>query len=887
MHSNTVPEQGHPVPFGGFVPAPGHSTVLQIPRHIGDPEHYQFKLGQTVAEIAVAAVGNTSGLCAEIWDGGKWTDLPREWWVRVKPKAQNVIRFVYRMHGGDGAGSIFAIVAAVATFFVAGPLGGSLAAATGLSVAAATAVTTVALNVGFALLGSVLFPPSTGAQSKAEQDAATINSVEAEQNVLAVGGYLPFVAGYSRITPPEVMQPLNYIDQGKQFLERNFALEGHHILSDIEGDETPLPTDLTEIQTRDGQIDTTTNTFLTRVGKTIQVGKELTNFRLDDEDAEDQKEPNNSLPQPVQFTSTYIRKLDEISFRLTLQALISTKDDATKVSLPVRVEMRPKGTSTWMNLPEIHLQAAEAGEIALDVRFRWLGAFQDALSADDIDGAVGYRFWANVPGYDGATEWTAHSQFNAGSGAQDIENIAGFRNGLQVRLNETDFPRGEYEFRVTRGLCIETSDVSDTYGLPNSTDSLFAFEKDNNGDWTTYFSQSEFPVRISVGQCVSISDQRPVQKPGVAQIAARTKESVLRVTCLAAGVVPVWDGSNWTTKAPSKRPADHLRALVRAEIDNKGIDARLVDDASMEAWHNECVARDYQVSTVLSGESWTEQAQRIASAGFARFVYTGNGYGVDYFRDRSGELPVMTFTGRNGTKITLSKRRIERPPAFRCRFKDEEDGYREREIVVQVPFQSTHPKQASETFENVSREIDVRRQILFQMWSLEHQSIEYQIDTSLEGSKLREGSLIGVATDLLTDYEHGFRVSQVIDDQTLVLDHAVPVEGTTELFSETNIFTPEDIFAVGGKSEMFLITKEGPERRYVTQVADRTVRLDTPLSTAHLQKLTGTHVSIVPEDSMTFRALVTKIDRGENHAAKVFAVPEAPIIHNRMVELFG
>lgn len=886
---------GNSAAQSAILPAPGYSSLTLVPS-LGKPQVYIFKIGMTVADIANDAHRDTRHLVAELWDGEGWTYLAREWWAHVKPKRENAVRFIYRLQGGgDGGRTLFAIAATIALAAVAGPLGAALGSSFGTSAAIGSAIVTTLGSLAIAYASSALFPASVaGPRGKAEADLASFENVESDQNVQPKNGYLPWVAGERRISLPEVMPPHSSLKDGNQQIERCFAWYGDHGCTDIEVDGTPI-TDFPKITTqiRDGNLSTPVETFITKYARPININQELKGFTLSETDLEDQAVPENAEPVAIQFATEYRRKLNEIAIRLDITAMMTSDSATQQVALPLRIYMRQKGETTWNGVCEWHIIGREPGSVQRDIRFNWTGVFDEAEDEADIEGALQSRIFSRVPAADvtlsdGTTgdQFTAHADFTAGPGLEESIAIRSRRSGLRITLKTASFPKGEYEFKIIRGLMTDASQIDANYEISGSVYSLF-HGYDSSGVWKVPVDQGKYPTQIKAPLAKAVFAEAPVQKPGTGVLALRSFQSVRNVTAKLAKRVNRWNGSTWSDYGTSKNPADQYFARLEHGVSQEIISASVIKNISLQNWWQEGDDRDYQVNAIFNGLSLGEQLQKIASAGFARVNYD-EGYGVDHYRDRSSENVKTTFTPRN-SEISFGKRTIERPESWRCKFADETNSYKEHPgLNVLSPFPSTYSGQEAVTFDNITREIDVRRRVLFDDFNRQYRDIECIIKGSIEAEKLQIGDLIGVATDLLGDYSHGFRIRQVIDDLHIAVDQVIPAIGTNDIYGTSDIYSVANIYALGGKSVCYFNVNnpadvtQFTDSRYVVGMADNVLTLDSPMT---VRPVEGQHITVTPEKNSRFRFLAEKIIHQPDNQAEIIAVPEAPQIYQKMLEI--
>ena len=860
-----------------------------------EPEEIRYTIGMSIEEIASSAQANLSNMWCEMFNGETWEIVPRVRWRFIRPKLQNMLKFTIPLQGGGGAGrSIFGILAAVAIAAVAGPLGVALAPLLGVTAATATALATSALTIGTAFLGSVLFPPATAPQetaSRAEQDAKTVADVETDQNVIARGGYLTTVFGKRRILLQEACQPRTYIKKGQINLDRTFVWKGKHDISDAEGDGNRLSEfgDTITTQIRDGDEATPVEALINKVARTVAIHQEMPAFALDGTDLEDQLSPANSEPNEVQFSVPYRKNMEEMAIRYTLQGHIYTSSDSTAVSIPLRLAFRLKGSTTWDNIGEIHISGREPGELARDIRIRWDNDYTEQDGSIEIDGALTYRIFSLVPDCtstvsDGETgdQFLAHSYFRSDAVTPlASRNIRSRRSGLRITLDESLFPKGDYEFKIQRGIIYATSNLGAAYDYAGGVPHLFK-GTDSGGKWVVPFDQGSYPTRMNLSGAQVVQDDLPVYQPGTGVFDVRSTQTLKSVTAVMEAHVETWNGSVWGNPGVTENPAAHFRHALKMMVDRERLNIGLINSVVLQNWYDECVAQDYRVSFVYTGGDQFEALRQIAAAGFARITNDAGLYGVDYFKDRSTEIPVMTFSPHNAERISFQKRVAEFPHSWRVKIPNRENLDKIEEFTIASPYQRTYEGFESLELVNVSREIDAKKRVLFDAHSRYHQDFVSIIDTSVEGHNLEKGSLIGVVSDLAGDFQHGARIRGQIDELNYRIDVSIPGQPPQTLYPQTDLYTLDDLYSIGMKTAIHVQASDGPEMRTVTGVEGDVITIDSPLATADPESLIGTHCSMGPENNGLFRMVVDEIDRTRDFGATLTAIPEAHVIFEEM-----
>jgi hypothetical protein len=847
--------------------------------------------GQTIEEMVLDLYGRLDGI--EAWLPGRdvmYERVPREMWRYVRPRRDDVLRFTFIPQGG-GSRNLFrtvalialtAVVAVTAPYLLTalGPIAGPLASA--------------AISFGGSLLINKLFPPELPALAKVgKDDSKAYGDVETDSNPFGKESYLPIVVGSRRIAPPDITEPRLYTIDGIETVDRLFGLWGKHALSDIQVNETGVA-DFAAITTEiiDGDEEDGTYTFVDKITKTENIGETASSFYVQEGTIlEDQSVPANSVPRWLHFSTPGHDRLEEVVIKLQLQSLYRTTSESDNVFIPLRMQFRPKGggSGDWVSLPEIHFRGRTTNTVKQDIRIRWDELFED----ESLGGEISHWFWATVPAVtawdlsDGSTgvQWQAAAWFDDGAGNRDVANIYSRRRGVHVVLDEATYPKGPLEWRVKRGYGGRTGGiVSPDYTVGGTVESLFVGRRTagGSGNWVIFTDQASYPGQLAVLQAGAIADEYPCQLPGTAQIALRSKgQNVKGVTVQAARYVMDWNGSAWATEtATSKNPATHYRQFLYDFLVHHGLDTDLIDNDAMVAWRAECASKGYECNALFAGESISEILAAIATAGFAKPVY-GDTFSVDWFRDRSTDDPVQTFSPRNTADIRFNIDFPARVAGFRATFDDEDDDFSENEIEVVLDNATDIPRIEPISYRAISNEALVRRRATFDLLQIDRQRRTWLVETELEGVVASVGDMVTLVTDLFDDNSHGARIRTVIDNSTLVLDQAIPAVAASD-FSDNPAIA--DLFSVGERSLIFVHTSTGVEQATITAIDGNVVVLDAPLATT---PVVGAPVSITTLSNASHRCVVAAITRKGEERATVTLLDEAPEIYSELERLFG
>lgn len=854
--------------------------------------------GQSVAEIIAENYGSEDGIRVWVKSASplvQWEPVPPAKWRFMRPRRDDILQFSYLPHGGKNA-NLFATVAAIALAVLAPGIGSAIA--TGLGFAAtgfAASLITAGIVFGGSLLLNKLFPADLGS-GFADRDAnesGRFDDVSSDSNILAREAYLPVVID-RRISPPDLMEPRPRMLAGARAIDRCLGLYGEHLISDIRNDGTPIDDmeDVT-VETKDGSEDEGCYTFINEISVTTGVGESLPTFALDGATLEDQVTASNAEPRWIHFSTPGHPDLEEVVIRIRIDAFVKTDSATQKQRVPIRIQVRPKGNPTWVNLPEIHLKGRDPTTTVKDFRFRW----DDLWGGVDSPGDITYDFWCEVPavtahslsdGSQNVTQWQSNAWFDAGAGYQQTANIFGQRSGLRVRLNESVVAKGDLEWRIMRGYATNDTALDADYKISSVVESLFV-AKGSAGTYTIAVDQGAFVSSLTVEHATAIADRYPVEWPQTAIIALRSKQTLRNITCYASRKVLDWNGSAWATETTSStNPATHYRQFLADFCAEHGYSTSLIDSAAFVAWRAECAARGYACAAVFAGDTMAEILSALATAGFAREIF-GTTFSIEYFRDRSADPVVQLFSPRNSGSIKFSIDTPQRPFGLRISYPDGDDDDRTNEMEVTIDNAADIGLWEKTTYKAIKDPELVRRRGVFDLLQTNERRRKWLVETSLEGVLCQPGDLVGVVTDLFDDKSQGARVRQVINGSTLVIDQAILAEDYVGSFAENP--SVANMLTVGDKSIIFVHTPTGVEERDIIEMDGNVVVLDAPLQDGIGNDLTdadlkGTIVSITTLSAAVNRCFVLEVKRTEDLRASITLVDEAPQIWNTMERLF-
>lgn len=817
-------------------------------------------------------------------------------WHMITPKPYHngvpvEVTFHARPMGGeDGSGGkqILALVASFAlTALTGGIAAGGAAKLLGANFAAKT-FGAYALAAGVSLVGSLALaalsaPPTAKAASKASANEGAASAVG---NVLEANGPVPRVIGERKVFPPLACEPLTYFDGSDEIVEAVYCLNGPHRLTDIRVGSALISDIGVEFETREGWPGDEPLTLISRQGRTESVQAELRGHLVSDADGRTLASGSLSdLPQPY-VVSTRDRP-DEHWLHLTFpQGLNEKASETVFMRVPFRLRLRPRG-GAWVNLPELHFQAANVRQLRASINLVWTDAPASSPAAANNEGWVEARRFS--PGQTDApaqADWSADAYFGstgdvwmnaANLMTSGVSRVECTRYTARIILDTAVFPRGRYEIEVIRGAAVTSSAyTSSSYQVSGSIWDLFGTKGTPGQIVRTRDGVSD---SVYLLRSVSVWNEHPVPTSDFALIAVRARNRALEeVSTIAGAWVPDWDGTGWRTWTVTDNPAPHLRDIFAGRLNAKPVPGVIVDDAGLVTWR----ASGHKCNALIEDQSVGDAANLVAACGYAR-PYMSEIYGVARDYDRSAETPVQMFTPRNSSGFKWSKGFAAMPDALRVSFRDSAQDYDLRQITVARPGFSGAPRLLEQvTYEGPVTESEVRARAIYDQKQALYRNTFYSLVVPAEALVARRGDMVLVQHDMLTSRSGSGRVSDVAINgagnvTSITLDCEVDLVNEPDMLTVQNLLAVPDMLALGLTSAAVVRGASGPSNAMPLTNASGSasvLTLATPVALSAVPD--GALVAVGPTRQELLRLIIFSVEATEDYTATLTLVDEAP-----------
>ncbi|WP_121064746.1 TipJ family phage tail tip protein [Chachezhania antarctica] len=342
------------------------------------------------------------------------------------------------------------------------------------------------------------------------------------------------------------------------------------------------------------------------------------------------------------------------------------------------------------------------------------------------------------------------------------------------------------------------------------------------------------------------------------------------LTALAGRICLDYDhGTGTWVERVTSNPAALFRFVLQTEGNPKAVSDAGLDMDQIEDWHDFCRLNDLKYDRALIEVSTTlrDVLIEIAAAGRATPRHDGVKWGVTI--DRAHELVVDHVSPRNSWDFKCQRAYFEPPHAFRVRFLDATNDFKEAERVVRWPdyegeITLTEALELPGKTDPAEIWIEARRR----MYEAIHRPDTYQVTQAGPVRVATRGDKVVLSHDVLDKVQRAARVKSVMGS-LIELDELITMEAGE---------------AYGIRFRVFAETTEGEDPDTIGASVVRTVA--TIEGEARLLTLTGSGDMPMAGDLILFgkaaseslEAIVTRVEATEDGHSILHLVDEAPII---------
>jgi len=372
----------------------------------------------------------------------------------------------------------------------------------------------------------------------------------------------------------------------------------------------------------------------------------------------------------------------------------------------------------------------------------------------------------------------------------------------------------------------------------------------------------------------TITNVDPVQVSGLAKTALRIRATdqlngiIDQLNGICESRVKDWNGSAWVEQI-TQNPASLFREVYQGAANARPLlDARL-DLTGLQAWHDFCVTNGFTFNSVIDFETTVEELLNdIASAGRASPTLIDGKRSVVI--DQLQNTPVQHFSPRNTLGYKGNKIFKEIPEAWRVRFVNQDQGYKQDERII--PFdgftETTATKFAGLEFSGVTDPALIHKHAKYNEAVVKLRPETHTFNADMEHLVCKRGDLIQFSHDVPLFGAGSGRIKTVSIDGSgnmtgVTLDEALTMATSTSYSlrfrTPTNGSLLENVVSTAGEFTAFTFV--------------------TAIPAANPQPQVGNMALFGVMGSESVQMIVKSIRPGDELSAELTCVDAAPAVH--------
>lgn len=300
-------------------------------------------------------------------------------------------------------------------------------------------------------------------------------------------------------------------------------------------------------------------------------------------------------------------------------------------------------------------------------------------------------------------------------------------------------------------------------------------------------SGTKYANRIILSSIQSVTTEMPVSGKIAGkltylccefQAAENNVQALKNLTCVVQNAIPVWNGTDWETKAFTSNPAAWYRWVLKSPaLSKQAPDNRITDLETLYEW---CEAEERTVNAVISAPlQIRDLLNNILSTCQAQFTLKNGLY--SYSHDRTRVNPVALITPKNSSEFSITKNFTETVDAIDATFNDEASDWEEITQTI-LPYGATEYTNATQIklwgTTNYDQAVWIARYLL----ACNIQRTEsYKLKIGIEHYSIPRGERVIIQQDVLSVGVCSGRIISVddsADPAILTIDESVEPQGT-------------------------------------------------------------------------------------------------------------
>jgi hypothetical protein len=384
-----------------------------------------------------------------------------------------------------------------------------------------------------------------------------------------------------------------------------------------------------------------------------------------------------------------------------------------------------------------------------------------------------YRFDITANWGDAAT-WIRQLEFYETNFAQILNvgtNVSGIianyvalhEDGWDIYLDPLQgWDVGEHDIRIMRSAAFDDASFAQaSYAYGGFLSTSYFFDGSPTSPYAAVKDQSIVGLAVSVEDFITVLNQPPINplvESRLARIAVRVPDMVINsISATFTSYAREWNGSVWVdTPVPTRNPASLWRdALLRSDINASPLPGEILDEASLEAFFDHCVANGFTCDAVVRDKSIAD-ITRLCGAVARASPRQSNMWGVVIDQDRSAEPITALLTPETSRDLGTDIAYENVPQGLRVTYLDEDDGWLPKEVEVYRPgFTAANATDVqSDVYDGITSLAKATAQASYDLAQLHFRKVLYQREVGIEARAYARGEKFGIADDVL--FRHAY-----------------------------------------------------------------------------------------------------------------------------------
>jgi len=249
------------------------------------------------------------------------------------------------------------------------------------------------------------------------------------------------------------------------------------------------------------------------------------------------------------------------------------------------------------------------------------------------------------------------------------------------------------------------------------------------------------------------------------------------LSVLATSVLPVYDGTQWTTEA-TNNPAWAYADLWTGPANRRPLLLSDLDEDDLKDWADFCDSESLEFNHVYDSSGTTlDRAGEIAGAGFATWQFKPDS-SVSVVRDIVQSVPKMVISPRNSFDFSFELGAVDTPEGLRVQFVDDRTFENTERLVFDDGFdENSATKFETLQAKGVTNPDQAHKYGRFHLAQQRLRPERYTFSQDVQHLRYQRGDLLTLQHDVISVGIGAGRIKNVVSDTEIELDEVFVDEG--------------------------------------------------------------------------------------------------------------